>query len=50
MDFSPSGSSIQGTFQARVPEWVPIAFSDREEDCVMMEAEIRVMQLQAKEC
>ena len=28
MDCSPPGSSIHGTFQARVPEWGAIAFSD----------------------
>ena len=27
MDYSLSGSSIHGTFQARVLEWVAIAFS-----------------------
>ena len=27
MDYSPSGSSIHGIFQARVLEWVAIAFS-----------------------
>ena len=27
MDYSPPGSSIHGTFQARVPEWVAISFS-----------------------
>ena len=28
MDCSPPGSSIHGIFQARVPEWGAIAFSD----------------------
>ena len=28
MDCSPPGSSVQGIFQARVLEWVAIAFSD----------------------
>ena len=28
MDWSPPGSSIHGIFQARVPEWGAIAFSD----------------------
>ena len=28
MDCSPAGSSIHGTFQARVLEWGAIAFSD----------------------
>ena len=28
MDCSPPGSSIHGTFQARVLEWVAIAFSN----------------------
>ena len=28
MDCSPPGSSVHGIFQARVPEWVAIAFSD----------------------
>ena len=27
MDYSPTGSSIHGVFQARVLEWVAIAFS-----------------------
>ena len=30
MDCSPPGSSIHGIFQARVLEWVAIAFSDRD--------------------
>ena len=30
MDCSPPGSSIQGIFQARVLEWVAIAFSNIE--------------------
>ena len=29
MDCSPPGSSIHGIFQARVLEWLAIAFSDR---------------------
>ena len=29
MDCSPPGSSIHGIFQARVPEWVAIAFAIR---------------------
>jgi len=28
MDCSPPGSSVHGIFQARVLEWVAIAFSD----------------------
>ena len=28
MDHSPPGSSVHGIFQARVLEWVAIAFSD----------------------
>ena len=28
MDCRPPGSSVHGIFQARVPEWVAIAFSD----------------------
>ena len=31
MDCSPPGSSLHGIFQARVLEWVAIAFSEREE-------------------
>ena len=27
MDYSPSGSSIHGIFQARILEWVAISFS-----------------------
>ena len=27
MDFSPPGSSVHGSFQARVLEWVAISFS-----------------------
>ena len=30
MDCSPPGSSIHGIFQARVLEWVAIAFSERK--------------------
>ena len=30
MDFSPPGSSVHGIFQARVLEWVAIAFSKEE--------------------
>ena len=30
MDCSPSGSSVHGIFQARVLEWVAIAFSQLE--------------------
>ena len=33
MDCSPPGSSIHGSFQARVLEWGAIAFSDTEEQC-----------------
>ena len=29
MDYSPPGSSVHGIFQARVLEWVAIAFSER---------------------
>ena len=29
MDCSPPGSSVYGIFQARVLEWVAIAFSDK---------------------
>ena len=28
MDYSPPGSSIHGIFQAKVPEWSAIAFSE----------------------
>ena len=28
VDYSPSGSSVHGIFQARVPEWGAIAFSE----------------------
>ena len=27
MDCSPSGSSVHGNFQARIPEWVAMLFS-----------------------
>ena len=27
MDYSPPGSSVHGTFQARILEWVAISFS-----------------------
>ena len=30
MDFSPPGSSVNGIFQARVLEWVAIAFSNKK--------------------
>ena len=33
VDCSPPGSSIHGSFQARVLEWGAIAFSDTEEQC-----------------
>ena len=33
MDCSPSGPSAYGIFQARVLEWVAIAFSNREAWC-----------------
>ena len=29
MDSSPSGSSVHGILQARIPEWVAISFSRR---------------------
>ena len=29
MDCSPHGSSVRGTLQARVPEWVAISFSEK---------------------
>ena len=32
MDCSPPGSSVHGIFQARVLEWVAIAFSKQELD------------------
>ena len=32
MDCSPPGSSIHGIFQARVLEWVAIAFSGRDSE------------------
>ena len=32
MDCSPPGSSIHGIFQARILEWVAIAFSDGYHD------------------
>ena len=28
MDWSPPGSSVHGIFQARIPEWVAISFSN----------------------
>ena len=31
MDCSPPGSSVHGIFQARVLEWVAIAFSERDQ-------------------
>ena len=30
MDCSPPGSSVHGSFQARVPEWGAIAFSGEQ--------------------
>ena len=35
MDCSPPGSSVHGIFQARVLEWVAIAFSGKEQSCVL---------------
>ena len=37
MDCSPPGSSVHGVFQARVLEWVAIAFSMQEEHDVIIE-------------
>ena len=39
MDCSPPGSSVHGTFQARVLEWRAIAFSGREEEELAKETE-----------
>ena len=36
MDCSPPGSSIHGIFQARVLEWVAIAFSRYGDDTTLM--------------
>ena len=36
MDCSPPGLSIHGIFQARVLEWVAIAFSDRDHSLVYL--------------
>ena len=33
MDCSLPGSSVHGIFQARVPEWGAIAFSERKATC-----------------
>ena len=30
VDCSPPGSSVHGIFQARVPEWVAVAFSEAD--------------------
>ena len=37
MDCSPPGSSVHGVFQARVLEWVVIAFSDGLLRCLFIE-------------
>ena len=39
MDYSPSGSSVHGILQARIPEWVAISssrqcFSPRDQTCI----------------
>ena len=36
MDCSLPGSSVHGTFQARVLEWGAIAFSAKDEDSVLI--------------
>ena len=36
MDCSLSGSSIHGIFQARVLEWIAIAFSDKLHSCLQI--------------
>ena len=35
MDCSPPGSSVHGIFQARVPKWVAIAFSEENARCFL---------------
>ena len=35
MDCSPPGSSVHGVFQARVLEWIAIAFSDPDLTCAL---------------
>ena len=44
MDCSPPGSSIHGIFQARILEWVAIAFSERKlstEELMLLNCGIR---------
>ena len=36
LDCSPPGSPVHGIFQARVLEWVAIAFSDRKNCCCLV--------------
>ena len=42
MDCSPPGSSIHGIFQARVLEWVAIAFSEHMLGCPYLYAFLQV--------
>ena len=44
MDCSPPGSSVHGTFQARVLEWVAIAFSEANIYQATSESESEVAQ------
>ena len=52
MDCSPPGSSVYGTFQARVLEWGAIAFSGYADDTTLMaesEEELESLLMKVKE-
>ena len=52
MDCSPPGSSVYGTFQARVLEWGAIAFSGYADDTTLMaesEEELKSLLIKVKE-
>ena len=52
MDCSLPGFSVHGIFQARVPEWVAIAFSEYADDITLMaesEEELKSFLVKVKE-
>ena len=52
MDCSPLGSSIHGSFQARVLEWGAVAFSGYADDTTLMagsEEELKSLLMKVKE-
>ena len=52
MDCSLPGSSVSGVLQARVPEWVAIAFSRYADDTILMaesEEELKSLLMRVRE-